>query len=74
MLAKHAATLPAGSALPGGTVYEPKWDGYRGILVREEDGCRVWSRGGADLTSCFTDVVDAACDQLAPGTAVDGEL
>jgi ATP-dependent DNA ligase len=28
MLAKPAATLPAGSALPGGTVYEPKWDGY----------------------------------------------
>jgi hypothetical protein len=28
MLAKPAVTLPASTALPGGTVYEPKWDGW----------------------------------------------
>lgn len=28
MLAKPSATLPAVGGLPGGTVYEPKWDGY----------------------------------------------
>ena len=74
MLAKPAATLPAGSALPGGTVYEPKWDGYRAILERTREGCRVWSRNGADLTAGFPDIVDAACAQLQPGTVVDGEL
>lgn len=74
MLAKPAATLPAGSALPGGTVYEPKWDGYRAILERTPEGCRVWSRNGADLTAGFPDIVDAACEQLQPGSVVDGEL
>lgn len=74
MLAKPAATLPAGSALPGGTVYEPKWDGYRAILERTREGCRVWSRNGADLTAGFPDIVGAACAQLQPGAVVDGEL
>lgn len=74
MLAKPAATLPAGSALPGGTVYEPKWDGYRAILERTPEGCRVWSRNGADLTVGFPDVVAAACEQLQLGSVVDGEL
>ena len=74
MLAKPAATLPAGSALLGGTVYEPKWDGYRAILERKPQGCRVWSRNGADLSSGFPEVVTSACDQLRPGTVVDGEL
>lgn len=74
MLAKPAATLPAGSALPGGTVYEPKWDGYRAILERTPQGCRVWSRNGADLSAGFPEVVTAACAQLHPGTVIDGEL
>ena len=74
MLAKPAATLPAGSALPGGTVYEPKWDGYRAILERTPEGCRVWSRNGADLTAGFPDIVDAACEQLQQGSVFDGEL
>lgn len=74
MLAKPTATLPAARAMPGRTRWEPKWDGYRGIVVRDGDGCRVWSRTGTDLSSCFPDVVQAGCDQLRPGTVVDGEL
>jgi ATP-dependent DNA ligase len=73
MLAKPAATLPAASALPGGTVYEPKWDG-RAIVERTRDGCRVWSRNGADLTAGFADLSDAVCEQTQPGIVVDGEL
>ncbi len=74
MLAKPAATLPADSALPGGTVYEPKWDGYRAILERTSAGCRVWSRNGADLAAGFPEIVQAAREQLEPGTVIDGEL
>lgn len=74
MLAKPAATLPASSALPGGTVYEPKWDGYRALLERTRGGCRAWSRNGADLAGGFPEVVEAACEQLEPGTVIDGEL
>jgi ATP-dependent DNA ligase len=74
MLAKPAATLPASSALLGGTLYEPKWDGYRALLERTGEGCRVWSRNGADLASGFPEVVEAVCEQLEPGTVIDGEL
>jgi ATP-dependent DNA ligase len=74
MLAKPAATLPAVVGLPGGTVYEPKWDGYRAILERTNAGCRVWSRNGADLAAGFPEIVQAALEQLEPGTVIDGEL
>ncbi len=73
MLAKPAATLPAVGLL-GGTVYEPKWDGYRAILERTSAGCRVWSRKGADLAAGFPEIVQAALEQLEPGTVIDGEL
>lgn len=74
MLAKPAATLPAVGGLLGGTVYEPKWDGYRAILERTSAGCRVWSRKGADLAAGFPEIVQAALEQLEPGTVIDGEL
>lgn len=74
MLAKPAATLPAVGGLLGGTVYEPKWDGYRAILERTSAGCRVWSRKGADLAAGFPEIVQAALQQLEPSTVIDGEL
>ncbi|UOE43161.1 ATP-dependent DNA ligase [Agromyces larvae] len=36
-LARSAAELPAAAALRGGTLYEPKWDGFRAILVVAAD-------------------------------------
>jgi ATP-dependent DNA ligase len=74
MLAKPAATLPAAAAMPGGTRWEPKWDGYRAILERTSAGCRVWSRNGAALAEGFPEIVQAALEQLEPGTVIDGEL
>lgn len=74
MLARHVAHLPQPSALPGGCVYEPKLDGYRAILFVGEDGCRVQSRRGHDITDEFRDVADAAFAQLPAGLVVDGEL
>jgi ATP-dependent DNA ligase len=55
-------------------VYEPKWDGYRLVVVREAEATRVWSRQGRDLTARFPEVVAAALTQLPPGTVVDGEV
>lgn len=75
MLAKPSPVLPGPTDLPGGTVWEPKWDGYRGIVEVSADGtCRIRSRAGADLTGCFPDVAAAARSQLPPATVVDGEL
>ena len=73
MLAKTTTLEKALAQLPYVQI-EPKWDGYRAILERTREGCRVWSRNGADLTAGFPDIVDAACAQLQPGTVVDGEL
>lgn len=74
MLASPVATLPGPTTLPGGSVYEPKWDGYRGLVHHTDAGCRVMSRSGSDLTECFPDIAAAICAQLPPDTVLDGEL
>jgi len=73
-LAKAVEQLPGPHALPGGCVFEPKWDGYRAIIVRHGDGARLWSRQGKDLTDRFRDVAAAAARLLPAGCVVDGEL
>jgi ATP-dependent DNA ligase len=73
-LAKPVRSLPAPSALPGGCRYEPKWDGYRLVIVRRRSSTRLWSKQGRDLTDRFPDVAAAALAQLPAGTVVDGEV
>jgi ATP-dependent DNA ligase len=73
-LAKPVEALPPRNALPEGCLYEPKWDGYRALIRVDDDGARIRSRRGTDLTSAFPDVAAAAAEQLHPGTLLDGEL
>jgi ATP-dependent DNA ligase len=73
-LAKSVERLPGPYALPGGCVFEPKWDGYRAVIVRHADGARVWSRQGNDLTDRFPEIAAAARRMLPAGCVVDGEL
>src|SRR4051794_15978000 len=56
--------IPAG---PGWS-FEVKWDGFRG-LVSTEDGLRVRSRRGWDMTALLPELAD-----LPPGLVLDGEL
>jgi ATP-dependent DNA ligase len=74
MLAKPVEALPPARALPGGCLYEPKWDGYRALIRVDADGARIRSRRGVDLTPGFPDVAAAAAGQFHPGTLLDGEL
>src|SRR4051812_29420133 len=74
MLARSMETLPSGRTLRGGGVYEPKWDGCRGLLFVTDAGVRVQSRRGADLTRGFPDIAAATRRQLPPGVVLDGEL
>jgi ATP-dependent DNA ligase len=73
-LAKPVRDLPAAGALPGGCLYEPKWDGYRLVVVRTARSTRLWSKQGRDLTDRFPDVAAAALAQLPAGSVVDGEV
>ena len=59
--------------MPGGALYELKWDGYRIAAVRDDDGARLWSRQGKDLTARFPDLTAAVMEQLEPGTVLDAE-
>lgn len=64
-------------ALPpgGGVAAEVKWDGWRALAGRLDDGAVVIrSRRGTDLVPAFPDVAAALEEQLAPGSLLDGEL
>src|SRR5690606_28104844 len=73
-LARAVEQIPAPSALEGGCRYEPKWDGYRAAAAVQDDGARIWSRRGTDLTSTFPEIVAALEAQLDPGVVLDSEL
>ena len=72
-LAKAVESVPAEAALPGGSVYEPKWDGFRMCALVGAGGVSLWSRQGKDLTGYFPDLVEALADQVPPGCVLDGE-
>lgn len=74
MLAASVADVPRETALPGGAQYEPKFDGWRGCLLRTTGGVQLRARSGRELTALFPELAAAALEQLAPGTTLDGEL
>ncbi|WP_235020113.1 ATP-dependent DNA ligase [Ruania rhizosphaerae] len=74
MLAKAAKAVPATDAVAGGYTYEPKWDGFRGILLRDGDDIEIASRGSKPLTRYFPEMVEAIREHLPPRCAIDGEI
>ena len=73
MLAKAQDTIPGPAALPGGTIWELKYDGYRMVVSATEFGVVLWSRSGSDLTTTFPDLAAAASEQVPAGMMLDGE-
>jgi len=70
MLARLEATLPRAS----GWRYEPKFDGFRGLLWRNSGGkVQLLSRNLKDLTLAFPELVRAG-EVLPPETLLDGEI
>ncbi|MCX4783940.1 DNA ligase [Streptomyces sp. NBC_01264] len=67
-LAQSVSVLPSGE----GWWFEPKLDGHRTVLWREEGGVRLQSRAGRDVTSAWADLARAAL-RLPVGSVVDGE-
>lgn len=55
-------------------VAEPKFDGFRAVLVRREDGTPlVLSRAGTDMTVAFPEVSRPLADLSAPAV-LDGVM
>jgi ATP-dependent DNA ligase len=70
MLARLQSTLPRGEQWR----YEPKFDGFRGLLWRRGDAdVQLLSRNVKDLSSWFPEIVHAA-QVLSTGTLLDGEI
>src|SRR4051812_38487077 len=68
MLAKLVADIPPG------LYYEPKWDGFRAIVVRAGSHVELHSRNGKPMARYFPDLVAALLEQLPERCTVDGEI
>jgi ATP-dependent DNA ligase len=72
MLALPVPQLPGPTALPGGTVFEPKYDGYRMLVFAHAGHVYLQSRNLRDLTAAFPEIAEAAT-ALGEDVVLDGE-
>ena len=70
MEALLADKLPDGP----GWQYEPKWDGFRCIAVRDGTDIQLWSKSGKPLARYFPEVGDMFGRLVADRFVIDGEL
>jgi len=68
MLSRPATSLPIG---PG---YEPKYDGFRAIVHRDNQRMELDSRNGRSLARYFPELLDALADALPGRSVIDGEI
>ena len=68
ILAKAVTAIPEGDYS-----YEPKWDGFRCLIIRDGDQIELGSRSKKPLTRYFPEVVEFA-RSLPERCIVDGEL
>src|SRR5919109_5505274 len=69
MEAELVSELPTGD----GWQYEPKWDGFRGILENEGGELALWSRKERPLLRYFPELAPLG-ELLPPHSALDGEI
>jgi ATP-dependent DNA ligase len=70
MEARSVDSLPRGAEWQ----YEPKWDGFRCLLIRSGDRLRMQSKSGRDLVRYFPEVAVAAMSLAETQFTLDGEL
>ena len=70
MEARLVAALPAGE----GWLYEPKWDGFRGLAFRAGDQVLLQSKAGQPLGRYFPELIAALCALPPPRFVLDGEI
>jgi ATP-dependent DNA ligase len=69
MEAQLVKELPEGD----GWQFEPKWDGFRGVLENDAGELALWSRNGRPLLRYFPELRPLG-DLLPPHSALDGEI
>jgi ATP-dependent DNA ligase len=69
MEAENVSELPR----HGGWRYEPKWDGFRGVLENDSGELALWSRNGRPLLRYFPELRPLG-ELLRPHSALDGEI
>ncbi len=70
MEAELVRELPTGD----GWQYEPKWDGFRGVLENDGGELALWSRNERPLLRYFPELVAPLGELLPPHSALDGEI
>jgi len=70
MLAKLVGELPVG----GAWIFEPKWDGFRALVFRDEDEIHIQSRDEKPLNRYFPDLLEPLLAQLPARCVLDGEI
>ncbi|MDP3949647.1 ATP-dependent DNA ligase [Microbacterium sp.] len=74
MLAKAAASVPDPAKTAGGMLFEPKWDGFRGLIAWDGETLEIGSRGAKPLTRYFPELVEALPKILPGPCLLDGEI
>src|ERR671937_325193 len=69
MEAELVSELPIGGAWQ----YEPKWDGFRGVMENLKGDLAVWSRNARPLLRYFPELREVG-KLLPPDSALDGEI
>jgi ATP-dependent DNA ligase len=70
MLAKRVDNIPTDETW----IFEPKWDGFRALIFRDEDKILIQSRDEKSLNRYFPELIDPLLRQLPGRCALDGEL
>jgi ATP-dependent DNA ligase len=70
MLAKRVDELPPGEDW----IFEPKWDGFRALIFRDNDEVFIQSRDEKPLNRYFPEVEEALRSALPARCVLDGEI
>jgi ATP-dependent DNA ligase len=70
MLAKRVDEIPAGEHW----LFEPKWDGFRALVFRDNEEILIQSREGKSLNRYFPELVESLQRQLPSRCVLDGEI
>ena len=70
MEAKRVDKVPAGD----GWLFEPKWDGFRAIIFRDQDDVAIQSKAGQPLARYFPEIVEAIRGLKSKEVVLDGEI